>query len=118
MDSNANHNPSRFSVVKTTIFFAIAFFIIISIIGYWKLEIGNSSKASAAFNQQINYQGKLTDADGVGQPDGNYSMTFRLYTDPSTTTYLGWRRRRPWSGNRFKKCAIFRDAWLLQYFRP
>ena len=36
--------------------------------------------AQAAFNKQINYQGKLTNASNVAVADGNYHMTFKLYT--------------------------------------
>ena len=36
--------------------------------------------ASSAFNKQINYQGKLTNAAGATVSDGSYNMTFRLYT--------------------------------------
>ena len=32
------------------------------------------------FNQQINYQGKLTDAAGLAVANGPYQMVFRLYT--------------------------------------
>ena len=34
--------------------------------------------AGASFNEQINYQGKLTDANGVAVADGQYCMKFRL----------------------------------------
>jgi hypothetical protein len=33
--------------------------------------------------QMLSYQGKLTDTLGVPVPDGNYALTFRLYTQPS-----------------------------------
>ncbi len=36
--------------------------------------------ALAAINQQINYQGKLTDSSDVAVSDGNYSIVFSLYT--------------------------------------
>ena len=31
----------------------------------------------------LSYQGRLTDATGVPLPDGQYSTTFKLYTQPS-----------------------------------
>jgi hypothetical protein len=37
------------------------------------------SAASADVPRLINYQGRLTDADGVPVPDGNYSLTFRIF---------------------------------------
>jgi hypothetical protein len=33
--------------------------------------------------QMLSYQGKLTDTLGVPVPDGNYQLTFRLYTQPT-----------------------------------
>jgi len=34
----------------------------------------------ASFNEQINYQGKLTDGDNVAVPDGDYCMKFLIHT--------------------------------------
>ncbi len=39
--------------------------------------------AEAAFNKQINYQGKLTDASNVSVANGTYNMEFKLYTASS-----------------------------------
>ena len=39
--------------------------------------------ASAAPNLQINYQGKLTDSSDATVSDGDYAMTFSLYTAPT-----------------------------------
>ncbi|GIW68371.1 MAG: hypothetical protein KatS3mg099_319 [Candidatus Parcubacteria bacterium] len=39
-----------------------------------------ASKGFAAFRPEINYQGKLTDSNNLAVADGNYYMTFRLYT--------------------------------------
>lgn len=41
------------------------------------------SKTNAAFNRQINYQGKLTDASNLAVPDGLYTVEFNLYTQAS-----------------------------------
>ena len=38
------------------------------------------SYAQAAFNKQINYQGKLTNTSNVAVTDGSYNMSFKLYT--------------------------------------
>jgi hypothetical protein len=38
------------------------------------------SVAEAAFNKQINYQGKLTNTSNVAVTNGNYNMRFKLYT--------------------------------------
>jgi len=39
--------------------------------------------ASAAFNEEINYQAKLADDTGATVPDGDYSITYKLYTAPT-----------------------------------
>ncbi|MBU2415622.1 hypothetical protein KKH86_00115, partial [Patescibacteria group bacterium] len=38
------------------------------------------TQAQAAFNAQINYQGKLTDSNDQAVVDGNYNIIFKLYT--------------------------------------
>lgn len=49
----------------------------------------------AAFNPQINYQGKLTDDGGVTVADGTYRMYFRLYTTATgATTSAIWQDDR------------------------
>ncbi|MBU1449029.1 hypothetical protein KKF45_04285, partial [Patescibacteria group bacterium] len=46
-------------------------------------------------NAQINYQGKLTDANDVAVEDEDYNITFRLYTSPtSATTTNIWEEER------------------------
>lgn len=42
-----------------------------------------SHPARAAVNEQINFQGKLTNPDGTNVANGSYSVRFRIYTDPS-----------------------------------
>ena len=39
--------------------------------------------AQSNFNEQINYQGKLTDATGATVADGTYNIAFNLYTSPT-----------------------------------
>ena len=41
------------------------------------------SVANAAFNQQINYQGKLANSSSSTVPNGKYSIRFKLYTVPT-----------------------------------
>jgi fibronectin-binding autotransporter adhesin len=43
---------------------------------------------SAAINEQINYQGKLTDSAGDAVADASYSIVFRLYTVSSGGTNI------------------------------
>jgi hypothetical protein len=57
-------------------------------------------KAEAQFNQQINYQGKLTNATGVAVPDGLYNMNFWLVASSTAATSSAvWAETRV-SGNR------------------
>ena len=42
--------------------------------------------AHAAINPTINFQGKLTNPDGTNVTNGNYSIRFRIYTDPTADT--------------------------------
>ncbi|MCI0566013.1 hypothetical protein L0Y46_02325, partial [bacterium] len=51
--------------------------------------------ADAAINQQINYQGKLTDSSGAVVSNGNYNLRFNLYTAVSGGSSL-WTET--WSG--------------------
>ncbi len=50
--------------------------------------LGIISFSRAAFNPQINYQGKLTNASNVAVADGNKCMKFRLMDDPTAGTEL------------------------------
>ncbi|RLC39843.1 MAG: hypothetical protein DRH33_01795, partial [Candidatus Nealsonbacteria bacterium] len=52
------------------------------------LTLGSFVVVHAAFNPQINYQGKLTDTNDVAVPDGNYNMEFKLYATSSGGTAL------------------------------
>ena len=54
-------------------------FLLVSVISI-STGLYSASIANAAFNAQINYQGKLTDASNVAVADGDYDMVFRLYT--------------------------------------
>ncbi|HMA77612.1 MAG TPA: hypothetical protein VKP88_00535, partial [Candidatus Paceibacterota bacterium] len=47
-----------------------------------------SLTASAQFNPEINYQGKLNDSLGVPVDDGTYNMAFHLYTAASGGTVV------------------------------
>jgi len=87
--SEKNNNPSLFGIVKRTIVFVMPFALIFGIV--FLLSTFNfqlSTPASAAFNQQINYQGKLADTSHVPVPDGDYDMRFRLCSDSSCSTVL------------------------------
>ncbi|TAK57527.1 hypothetical protein EPO17_01710, partial [Patescibacteria group bacterium] len=50
------------------------------------LSVFVPNTAEAAFNSQINYQGKLTDSSGTAVSDGSYNMEFSLYTTSSGGT--------------------------------
>ncbi|MFA6227795.1 MAG: hypothetical protein WC668_01265, partial [Patescibacteria group bacterium] len=51
------------------------------------------TQANASFNQQINYQGKLTDHSDVPVADGDYDMVFRLCADSACSSVL-WTETR------------------------
>ncbi len=42
------------------------------------------SQVNAAFNKQMNYQGKLTTPLGIAVADGDYNMEFVLYNHPTS----------------------------------
>ncbi|MEI6494906.1 MAG: hypothetical protein WCO03_02475, partial [bacterium] len=44
------------------------------------LILATFSLSFAAFSHTINYQGKLTGSNNIAVADGNYNLTFRLYT--------------------------------------
>ena len=48
------------------------------ILGLFLLQVLSAGSASAAFNTQINYQGKLTDTSNNAVSDGDYNFKFRL----------------------------------------
>ncbi|MEW6157220.1 MAG: hypothetical protein AB1813_07280 [Verrucomicrobiota bacterium] len=54
----------------------------------------NYCRAAEGVPPLINYQGKLTDAQGQPLPNGNYRLAFRLWSDPSSTesSALVWGR--------------------------
>ena len=66
--------------IKTYNIFAAIFIAVCVILGATGFYIFN---ASAAFNRQINYQGKLTDDSGIAVADGTYQIEFNLYTASS-----------------------------------
>jgi hypothetical protein len=44
---------------------------------------GHQALGAITIPQMLSYQGKLTDTLGVPVPNGNYQLTFRLYTQPT-----------------------------------
>ena len=55
----------------------VSFWLTLILIG---LLMVPSNSVLAAFNQQINYQAKLTDSANTAVADANYSIVFSLYT--------------------------------------
>jgi hypothetical protein len=47
---------------------------------------GTNNTAHAAINDEINFQGKLTNPNGTNVTDGTYSVVFSLYTVSSGGT--------------------------------
>jgi hypothetical protein len=66
-------------VLAQTAFMAVVFCVFTSLLSF-------SPHADAAINQQINFQGKLTNPNGTNVANGNYSIVFSLYTVPSAGT--------------------------------
>lgn len=62
---------------KGVLFFV--FLIVILCASYFLFPLSSR----AAINQQINFQGKLTNPDGTNVANNPYSIRFRIYTDPS-----------------------------------
>lgn len=60
----------------------IATILYIVLLVAW-LQISASSANAFGINKQINFQGKVVNADGTNVTDGEYSFTFSLYADPS-----------------------------------
>ena len=50
--------------------------------------LADPSKASAAINPMINFQGKLTNPDGTNVTDGTYSIVFSIYAAASGGTAI------------------------------
>lgn len=56
-------------------------FLSIIFVSIWFVQV---YKLEAAFNKQINYQGKLTTSANVAVTNGTYNMEFKLYDSGST----------------------------------
>lgn len=52
--------------------------------------------SKSAINQQINYQGKLTDNSNIAVPDDDYDMVFSFYSGPSCD---------------FSTCGLWTETW-------
>ena len=63
------------------------FLAIVSVAGF--VFYANYANATANFNQQINYQGKLTGSTGAAVTDGNYYFKFYLCTSASDCSSAG-----------------------------
>ena len=74
------------SVIKLIKYSLLLFVFLIS-------SIVPALSVQAAFNEQINYQGKLTDSTGALVADGDYNMEFKLYTVSSAGTAI-WTETR------------------------
>jgi hypothetical protein len=59
----------------------------------------------AAINKQLNYQGKLQDADGITVPDGSYNIKFTIYDAASGGNILWTARESDGCGAPFNPTA-------------
>ena len=69
-------------------FFALSIYICIITV----LLLNAFGIVQGAFNEQINFQGKLTDTNNMAVSNGNYNFEFKIWNHESTTTesYLKW----------------------------
>jgi len=65
------------------------------VLSFFSLTLLSFDQSQAAINQQVNYQGKLTDSAGTAVTNGTYQMVFKLYTASSGGTAV-WTET--WSG--------------------
>ena len=75
-------------VKKTTKLFKLClnnFVVFLILISIFIIPVNS---VQSAFNQEINYQGKLTDSAGENVTDGDYNMEFNLYTTSTSTTAI------------------------------
>ena len=83
------------------LFFTIIFFVGLG------LAVGATlptDVAHAAFNNQINYQGRLTTPSGVAVTNGNYNVQFNLYTVPTGGASI-WTETDCFSTNNGTTCT-------------
>jgi len=59
--------------------------VTVSVIAFFFIHLALST-ANAAWNPEINYQGKLANASNVTVADGSYNMEFKLYTTATGAT--------------------------------
>jgi len=69
-------------------------------------NFGGFSLALAAFNERINYQGKLTNSNNVPVADGDYTIKFNLYTTASGGSPI-WTENWDGTGGRAKVTIPF-----------
>lgn len=77
----------------TTTRIAFAFIGLSIILGTVVSTFNYERSAQAAYNAEINYQGKLTNGSNVAVADGTYNMEFKLYDAVSSGTLL-WTETR------------------------
>lgn len=61
-------------------------FISTILMGVFMVTLSVAPKAHAATNQQMNFQGRLLNAQGAVVPDGFYNIQFKIYQDGTGTT--------------------------------
>jgi hypothetical protein len=91
---------------QQNIFSVRSLILTLLLIGSFFVGDFSSIFAQSAFNQQINYQGKLTDNNNVTVADGNYNMEFKLYTVASGGSPI-WTETRTGSDKVSVKSGLF-----------
>lgn len=54
---------------------------LVGLVVVWSLFVPTTASATAGINQQINFQGRLLNAQGATVPDGLYNLEFKIYQD-------------------------------------
>ena len=59
--------------------YLLGLLLVVGILGWFSLNPGLQIQAATGINQQINYQGKMTDSSGVQVADQSWNFRFRIY---------------------------------------
>lgn len=59
----------------------IAFTMLVGFITFSLFAVSGSASAAAGINKEINFQGRLLNAQGATVPDGYYNIQFKIYQD-------------------------------------
>jgi len=64
------------------------------VFGLALLPLGSAHVRAQSVPSLVNYQGRLTDQTGAALPAGNYTIQFRLWDSPTSTSNLIWAQQQ------------------------